>query len=114
MLFESYGIEGLWTMHGFDPLDWLHQWDDYEMMMYARAEVDDEPGIYMQVSRRTMRAGAEEWQTIYDRKISDLPTDVDAPVGTEAWEESVLRNHLNEHPKLVNDEKDYLNQFLST
>lgn len=100
-------------MNGFDPLDWLHQWDDYEMMMYARADEGDDPGICMQVSRRVLRDGAEEWEIVYDRKIADLPEDISEPVGTDAWEERVLRNHLNEHPKLVLDEKAYLAQLLT-
>jgi hypothetical protein len=101
-------------MHGFDPLDWLHQWDDFEMMMYARADADDEPGIHMQVSRGLMRDGAQEWEIIYDRKIADIELEVAEPVGSDAWEEKVLRHHLQENPKVVVDEKEYLNRFLAT
>lgn len=94
-----------------DPLDWLHQWDDYEMYMYAMA--DDPPGIFMQVSKRTLRDGAEEWVMLYDRQIAPLPTLEDAAEpGSEAWEEQVLRNHLRSHPTLVDDEKAYLAEFL--
>lgn len=98
-------------MNQYDPLDWLHQWDDFEMMMYALHE--GIPGIFMQVSRRTMRQGAEEWEIIYDRKIADLGDAATETPGTDAWQEQVLRHHLNQHPDLVPDEKAYLHQFLA-
>ncbi|SFU36859.1 hypothetical protein SAMN05421543_101318 [Alicyclobacillus macrosporangiidus] len=99
-------------MHAFDPLDWIHQWDDFEMMMYARHDVD-EPGIFMQVSRRLQREGAEEWEILYDRKIADVPEGIAEMPGTDAWEERVLRRHLTDHPQLVNEEKQHLAEFLA-
>jgi hypothetical protein len=99
-------------MNRYDPLDWIHQWDDYEMMMYALPPDEGEPGIYMQVSRKQLRDGAEEWDILYDRKIGDLPQ-VEAPRGSELWHEQVLRRYLHAHPQLVADEKLYLAQFLA-
>ena len=98
-------------MNRYDPLDWIHPWDDYEMMMYALHE--DDPGIYMQVSHKTMRAGAEEWEIVYDRKIADLCNDASEVPGSDDWQEHVLRHHLNDHPELVAEEKAYLQQWLA-
>ena len=98
-------------MNRYDPLDWIHQWDDYEMMMYALPE--DEPGIYMQVSQKTVRSGAEEWEIIYDRRIADLWSDASEVPGSDDWQEQVLRHHLNEHPELVAEEKAYLQRWLA-
>lgn len=98
-------------MNHYDPLDWLHQWDDYEMMMYALPE--ETPGIYMQVSRKELRDGAEEWEILYDRKIADLCTDTTETPGSDAWQEHVLRHHLNDHPELVTNEKAYLQKWLA-
>ncbi|MCL6632416.1 MAG: hypothetical protein K6T63_07250 [Alicyclobacillus herbarius] len=97
-----------------DPLDWTHQWDDYEMMMYACTDPGEE-GIRMQVSRRIQRDGAEEWEMLYDRKLIDLPSPppaIDNPADLEDWEESVLRTHLHEHPQLVTEEKQFLAKWL--
>jgi hypothetical protein len=99
-------------MHKYDPLDWLHQWDDFEMMMYARTEQEGDPGIFMQVSRKVVQDGAEEWEIIYDRKLADL-FEVAAEPGTDDWQEQILRQYLNAHPTLVNDEKQYLEQYLA-
>lgn len=98
-----------------DPLDWVHQWEHYEMVMYVSFQEGDD-GIFMQVSERNQRDGAEEWEILYNRKIESLSENHDSafPMGSEAWEERILRNHLNAHPKLVQDEKDYLAQFLSS
>lgn len=101
-------------MNHYDALDWLHQWDDFEMLMYALHE--GTPGVFMQVSRRTLRAGAEEWEVLYDRKIADLGDERDDTTetpGTDAWQEQVLRHHFNQHPDLVSEEKAYLEQFLA-
>ena len=95
-----------------DPLDWTHQWDDYEMMMYARSDAEEQ-GIFIQVARRVQRFGAEEWEILYERRLADPaggPTD--ATPGTEVWEEQVLRSYLHLHPQMVNDEKTYLEQYL--
>ncbi|MCL6625150.1 hypothetical protein [Alicyclobacillus shizuokensis] len=96
-----------------DPLDWTHQWDDYEMMMYVCDDPDEE-GIRMQVSRRQHRDGAEEWELLYDRKLADLPSrppQTEHPKEREDWEESLLRTHLHEHPHLVDEEKRYLAEW---
>ena len=97
-------------MHKYDPLDWIHQWDDYEMMLYARDTAEGDPGIFMQVSRKTNVGGAEEWEIVYDRKLDDLFA-VDAEPGTDEWRKKILRTYLNDHPNLVADEKRYLEQF---
>lgn len=98
-------------MNAYDPLDWIHPWDDYEMMMYALHE--DTPGIFMQVSQRTKTDGAEEWEILYDRKISDLCTDTSETAGSDPWQEHVLRHYLNDHPELVANEKEYLHNWLA-
>jgi hypothetical protein len=98
-------------MNHYDPLDWLHQWDSYEMMMYALHE--ETPGIFMQVSRKQMQSGAEEWEILYDRKIADVCDDATAPPGSDDWQEHVLRHYLNDHPELVADEKGYLQMWLN-
>lgn len=95
-----------------DPLDWVHQWDDLEMMMYAVADDEDGPGVRMQVSRRVQRDDAEEWEILYDRRLGDADPSVAEPVGSEAWEEAVLRRYLQQHPELVEQEKAYTAQFL--
>ncbi|OFW81141.1 MAG: hypothetical protein A2201_08090 [Alicyclobacillus sp. RIFOXYA1_FULL_53_8] len=97
-----------------DPLDWLHQWDDYEMVMYVSFQEGDD-GIFMQVSQRKMYEGAEEWEILYDRKIAELPSELEVAgqTGSEEWEERALRHHLNGHPQLVNDEKEFLQHFLT-
>lgn len=99
-----------------DPLDWVHQWDDYEMYMYA--EPDSEPGletsgIFMQVSKRTQRQGAEEWELLYSRHLEDLPRAVEGVTpGSPGWEDTVLRTYLKQHPDVVADEKGFLHQWL--
>lgn len=97
-----------------DQLDWVHQWDQYEMVMYVSFNEGDD-GILMQVSERKRTDGAEQWETLYHRKLSPLPgpSDVPYPEGTPEWEERVLRDHLHQHPKLVQEEKDYLAHFLA-
>jgi hypothetical protein len=94
-----------------DPLDWTHQWENYEMMMYV--ETDAEPGIWMQVSRKHTESGAESWEVIYDRKIADLLDAIPGVFGSESWQEAMLRQHLNSNPQLVNDEKSYLHTVLA-
>jgi hypothetical protein len=96
---------------GLDPLDWTHQWDDFEMMMYVSDDPGEE-GIRMQVSRRTQRDGAEEWVVLYDRRLADLPSTAPG-ADREAWEESILRTYLHEHPHLVSEEKRYLEEWLA-
>lgn len=94
-----------------DPLDWTHQWENFEMMMYV--EAGDDAGIRMQVARKTAESAAESWEVLYDRKVADVPDDVQGTYGSEAWEEAVLRQHLNTHPQLVNEEKAYLASILA-
>lgn len=96
-----------------DPMDWTHQWDEFEMYMYAEAPAAPDAGIHMQVSRRVRKDGAEEWEILYDRKIADLDgADVEGEPGSEAWEERILRRHLQAYPSLVNEEKAYAHAFL--
>ncbi|MCL6548237.1 MAG: hypothetical protein K6T30_04930 [Alicyclobacillus sp.] len=95
-----------------DPLDWVHQWDDFEMMMYALPGEGESGGVFMQVSRRNVRDGAEEWEIVYDRRIGDFDPTVNGEPGSEAWEEQVLRRFLNAHPQLVDEEKAYLRGVL--
>lgn len=96
-----------------DPLDWVHQWDDYEMYMYAEASSSDgeEAGIYIQVSKRSLVQGAEEWSLLYERRLSDLPVVPPAPDGDV--EDALLRAYLKQNPNLVPDEKAYLAQWQS-
>ncbi|MDQ0190913.1 hypothetical protein JI721_02820 [Alicyclobacillus cycloheptanicus] len=96
-----------------DPLDWTHQWEDFEMFMYVDGTAGEDAGIHMQVSRRTRGEGAEEWEILYDRTIAPLDTtDIAEAPGTEAWEERILRRHLQAHPELVDEEKAYVASFL--
>lgn len=100
-------------MNSYDPLDWTHQWAQFEMMMYALYD-GPKPGIFMQVSELTKRDGADEWAILYDRCIASLGGDVQVPLQPEAWEEQVLRHHLNVHPELVNEEKVFLSRWLES
>ncbi|MCL6636382.1 MAG: hypothetical protein K6T26_00420 [Alicyclobacillus sp.] len=101
-------------MTAFDPLDWIHQWDDFEMMLYALPGAAEAGGVFMQVSRRVQEEGAEAWEILYDRRLADCPPGIDEPPGSDAWEERVLRRYLQEHPELVAEEKAYLAAFLQT
>lgn len=98
-------------MNRYDPLDWVHSWDDFEMMMYAVADGDD-TGIFMQVSRREMQYGAEVWETVYDRKLTDEFRQTEEKLDSDPWHEAVLRHYLNTHPELVSDEKAFLSEWL--
>ncbi|MBX5435676.1 MAG: hypothetical protein IRZ33_00495 [Alicyclobacillaceae bacterium] len=95
-----------------DPLAWAHQWDEFEMMLYALPG-DEQGGVFVQVSRRRVQNGAEEWEILYDRRVGDADATVTAEPGSEAWEEAVLRRFFNAHPDLVNAEKAYLRAFLA-
>lgn len=101
-------------MAKFDPLDWTHQWDDFEMYMYLDNVGDEEekPGIRMQVSRRCLEDGAEQWELLYDRKIADWPAGILIGEVNNSLEEQVLREYLDSHPSLVEDEKRFLAAFL--
>lgn len=91
-------------MRGFDQLDWVHQWGRYEMIMYVRYGEGDADGIYMQALVKTERDGAEEWDILYDRRLTPLSDPLPASPD-EAWEEQILRAYFNAHPNLVADEK---------
>lgn len=95
-----------------DPLDWVHQWDQYEMYMYAELHTEEgTPGIYMQVSRRELVQGAEEWSLLYERRLGDLPS---LPAdGQRDEEDRTLRAYLNQHPNIVPEEKQFLLDWLS-
>lgn len=99
-------------MNHYDPLDWIHQWDAYEMMMYAEHE-GDAPGIYMQVSQHHQQDGAQTWEVLYDRRLAPLDVSTSDDGGSDAWCERVLRGYLNEHPQLVADEKRFLSDWLA-
>lgn len=95
-----------------DPLDWIHQWDDYEMYLYAESgDADREPGVFMQVSKSLSRDGATLWEMLYERRLDDVPESMLLPDDPK-WEDSVLRTYLNEHPDLVSEEKNYLLSWL--
>lgn len=90
-----------------DPLEWTHQWDNYEMMMYVETDGDN-PGIFMQVSQRIRRDGAEEWQILYDRKLAGYNSEAGrGETGSAEWEDAILRDYLHQNPHLVRDEKAY-------
>ncbi|QQE80298.1 hypothetical protein [Alicyclobacillus sp. SO9] len=90
-----------------DPLEWTHQWDNYEMMMYVETE-GEHTGIFMQVSQRDKRDGAEEWEILYNRKLSDYSPEAGrGKTDFAEWEDAVLRDYLHQHPHLVRDEKAY-------
>jgi len=94
-----------------DPLEWVHQWDNFEMMMYARSPEEGDAGVFIQVSKRLILQGAEEWEIVYDRKLQDIDVTHENTDVAE-WEERVLRDYLTCHPQLVNDEKQFLTDFL--
>ncbi|WAH35810.1 hypothetical protein [Alicyclobacillus dauci] len=99
-------------MRSFDQLDWVHQFGDYEMFMYVQADGTDEDGIYIQLLQRNVQDGAEQWDILYDRRLSSATMEL--PFGPEdpAFEEAVLRHYLDDHPTLVDDEKTYLANWL--
>lgn len=98
-------------MHAFDPLDWVHRYESYEMVMYVRVgETEAQDGIYMQVLELVERDGAQEWSILYDRRLADIPV-VEIPYTSDAFEDKVLRIYLNEHPDLVSQEKLYIQTF---
>ncbi|RIV28771.1 hypothetical protein D2Q93_01905 [Alicyclobacillaceae bacterium I2511] len=98
----------------FNPLDWIHQWDNYEMMMYAEEESGEPAGIFMQVSRRSSYPGAEQWEVLYQRKLADISMQTESIPGSELWQEQVLRDYLQRFPTLVVDEKEYVQNWFSS
>lgn len=99
-------------MRHFDQLDWVHRFDDFEMFMYVLADGSDEDGIYMQLLHRELVDGAETWNILYDRRLSSIIGEVLSNPGSPTYEDEVLRMYLNQHPNLVDDEKEYLQNWL--
>jgi hypothetical protein len=93
-------------MHGFDQLDWVHQWDQFEMVMYVDQDETGADCIHMQVLAKQEDEGAEVWDILYDRIVTTIDYSVDATLHTDAWQDQVLRHYLNTHPTLVPDEKE--------
>ncbi|GMA62308.1 hypothetical protein NZD89_21400 [Alicyclobacillus fastidiosus] len=100
-------------MRSFDQLDWVHAFDDYEMVMYLQQEGTEDDGIYMQVLERTVEDGAQEWNILYDRRLSFAIGTPSITRDDPAYEDEVLRMFLHEHPSLVDDEKAYLKKWLA-
>lgn len=98
-------------MRTFDQLEWVHQFGDYEMLMYLHLEHSDDDGIRMQMLKRDLSEGAEQWDILYDRLLSSVIGDVSVEANDPAFEDEVLRRYLHEHPNLVEEEKAYLKQF---
>ncbi|MFD1673426.1 hypothetical protein [Alicyclobacillus fodiniaquatilis] len=99
-------------MRTFDQLDWVHRWDDFEMMMYVQMDGTEHDGIYMQVLRQNTLNGVEEWEILYDRRLSNIINDIVATPDDPAYEDVILRKYLNDHPDLVMEEKQYLAAWL--
>ncbi|HEU4964358.1 MAG TPA: hypothetical protein VFV52_10990 [Bacilli bacterium] len=97
-----------------DPMDWVHSWDDYEIMMYVEQDEQGLWGIYMQGSRVVREQGLFEMELLYDRKIGDLNPEIrreDAP-REDDWQERQLRWFLETHPELVEREKQFMREFV--
>ena len=101
-------------MQHFDALNWVHQWDEYEMVMYAQPEPGEQSGVFMQVSRHRHHSGAEEWEILYQRKLADISVQTESQPGSDEWQEQILRNYLRRFPSVVADEKAYIEKFLSS
>lgn len=99
-------------MRTFDQLDWVHSFDDYQMFMYAQADGVETDGIYMQMLRRNRSDGAEYWDILYDRKLSPTIGDVTVAKDDPAFEDEVLRQFLHAHPDVVDEEKEFLANWL--
>ncbi|GLV13538.1 hypothetical protein Heshes_12220 [Alicyclobacillus hesperidum] len=99
-------------MRTFDPLDWVHAFDDYEMYMYLRQDGNAADGIYMQMLQRELVDGAEIWSVLYDRRLTSDISQVGLDPQHPAYEDEVLRNYLAAHPTVVDDEKAYLAKWL--
>lgn len=99
-------------MRPFDQLDWVHRFDDYEMLMYVLADDTESDGIYMQVMQKIDEVGAESWDILYDRRLSSIIGDVEVDRDHESFEDEVLRKYLREHPSLVEEEKMHLKDWI--
>jgi hypothetical protein len=99
-------------MRSFDQLDWVHSFGDFEMVMYVLADGGEDDGIYMQVLSRNVTDGAEAWDILYDRRLTNVIGDVPLEPDHPSFEDEVLRNYLHEHPTLVDDEKEFLRNWL--
>lgn len=100
-------------MKTFDQLDWVHAFDDFEMVMYVRMDGDLDDGIYMQVLQKTQEDGAESWNIVYDRRLRAGVEGGLLRAEDPAFEDEVLRAFLHAHPTLVDDEKQYLQEWLA-
>lgn len=101
-------------MRHYDALDWTHSWDHFEMSMYLRFDEAKESGIYMQIAERFEIDGAEEWTILYDRCLQPYHfTPEQIAAENEDWQDEILRNYLDEHPQLVNEEKERVARFLA-
>ncbi|EPZ44620.1 hypothetical protein [Alicyclobacillus acidoterrestris] len=101
-------------MRSFDQLDWVHRFEDYEMIMYLQQEGTEDDGIYMQVLQRNVDDGAEEWNILYDRRLTSEIGKTSVSKEDPAYEDEILRVYLHEHPTLVDDEKTYLRAWLAS
>lgn len=106
------GISEVGDVRTFDPLDWVHAFDDYEMYMYVRQDGDADDGIYMQMLQRELVDGAEIWSVLYDRRLTADIAQVGLDPQHPAYEDEVLRNYLAAHPAVVDEEKAYLAEWL--
>jgi hypothetical protein len=93
-----------------NPLDWTHQWEDYEMMMYVGKDDAGQEKIFIQVSKLIRTDRATEQEILYDREIGLLNPEIIRGVDRDAWEEKQLRWFLDTHPDLVEREKAYLKE----
>ncbi|GEO25598.1 hypothetical protein AAC03nite_13830 [Alicyclobacillus acidoterrestris] len=101
-------------MRSFDQLDWVHRFEDYEMIMYLQQEGTEDDGIYMQVLQRTVEDGAEEWNILYDRRLTSEVGKPSVSKEDPSYEDEILRMYLHAHPALVDDEKAYLRAWLAS
>lgn len=94
-----------------NPIDWTHQWEDYEMMMYVGKDDSGQEKIFMQLSKVVRTDQATEQEILYDREIGLLNPDIIRGVDRDAWEEKQLRWFLDTHHDLVDREKAYLKEW---
>ncbi|MFC4768362.1 hypothetical protein [Effusibacillus consociatus] len=94
-----------------NPLDWTHQWDQFEMMMYVGKDDTGQEKIFMQVSKVIRIEQATEQEILYDREIGLLNPEIIRGVDRDAWEEKQLKWFLDTHPDLVEREKAYVKDW---
>lgn len=97
-----------------DPMDWVHSWDDYEMMMYVEKDENGIDGIFMQGSRIVREEGLFELELLYDRKIGNVNPEIRREdfAREEDWQEKQLRWYLDTYPQLVAEEKQFMSEFV--